>query len=262
MIIWTIIHRRKKLILFSVMLFFIIELLICNSSYAQESENIPKIDISINKGGDKNDVVMALQILMLLTVLSFAPGLIIMMTSFTRIIVVLSFLRRGLGLQQMPPNQVLAGLALFLTFFIMFPTWNEVNDHALQPYMRDEISLKEAYNEALPPIRAFLFNQTRERDLALMVRLSKRERPRNKSEVPTYVLIPAFIISELKTAFQIGFFLYLPFLIIDAVVASVLMSLGMMMLPPIMISLPLKILLFILSDGWHLLVSSLIEGFN
>lgn len=247
---------------FVILAILIISVAVSTVSYAQEPSATPNIDISINRDGNRNDVALGLQILLMLTILSVAPALVIMTTSFTRIIVVLSFLRRALGMQRMPPNQILAGLALFLTLFIMFPTWETVNDQALKPYMRNELTLKEAYNNALVPIRSFLFKHTRERDLALMVRLSKSEKPKNRSEVATHVLIPAFIISELKTAFQISFLIYIPFLIIDAVVASILMSLGMMMLPPIMISLPLKILLFVLSDGWHLLIGSLVAGFR
>ncbi|MFQ6114848.1 MAG: flagellar type III secretion system pore protein FliP, partial [bacterium] len=193
---------------------------------------------------------------------SVAPAILIMMTSFTRIIVVLSFLRHGLGTQQMPPNQILIGLAMFLTFFIMAPIWQQINSEALQPYLANEISQKDAFQKALIPLRSFLLNHTRERDLALMVHLSNMPRPKNPSEIPTHVLVPAFITSELKTAFQLSFLIYLPFLIIDMVIASTLMSMGMMMLPPVMISLPFKLLLFVLADGWHLTVASLVVGFR
>ena len=204
----------------------------------------------------------SLQILLLLTVLSLVPAILVLMTSFTRIIVVLSFVRNALGTQQMPPNQVLIGLALFLTFFVMAPTWNEVNTKALQPYLNKEISQTEALNKAEEPLRTFMFKQTREKDLELFVGLSKMERPRTYRDIPTYVLIPAFVISELKTAFQMGFAIFIPFMVIDMIVSRTLMSMGMMMLPPMMISLPFKLLLFVLVDGWHLVVQSLLTSFK
>jgi len=204
----------------------------------------------------------ALQLVMLLTVLSLAPAILIMLTSFTRIMVVLSFVRSALATQQMPPNQILIGLALFLTFFVMAPVLQEVNNNALQPFMAGEIDQQTAFRQGMDPLRSFMVEQTREKDLALFVRLSKMERPRNFSDIPNYVLIPAFIISELKTAFQIGFIIFIPFLVIDMVVASALMSMGMMMLPPMMISLPFKILLFILVDGWDLVIQSLVLSFK
>lgn len=208
------------------------------------------------------NVSAALQILLFITVLSLAPAILVMVTSFTRVIVVLSLVRNAIGIPQLPPNQVLIGLALFLTFFIMAPVWDEVNQSAIQPYSRQEISQQEALTLALKPVRSFMLAQTREKDLALFVRLAKQPRPANRDEVSTRTLIPAFVISELKTAFQIGFVLYIPFLVIDMVVASVLMSMGMLMLPPVMISLPFKILLFVLVDGWHLLVESLAGSFR
>ncbi|KJR47774.1 Flagellar biosynthesis protein FliP [Desulfosporosinus sp. I2] len=204
----------------------------------------------------------SLQILMLLTVLSLAPAILMMMTSFTRIIIVLSFVRNALGTQQLPPNQVLVGLSLFLTFFIMTPTWNQINTNAVQPYMKNQITQTEALVKAEEPIRMFMFKQTREKDLELFVGLSKMERPKTYRNVPTYVLIPAFVISELKTAFQMGFAIFIPFIVIDMIVSSTLMSIGMMMLPPMMISLPFKLLLFVLVDGWHLVVESLVTSFH
>jgi len=204
----------------------------------------------------------SLQILMLLTVLSMAPAILMMMTSFTRIIIVLSFVRNALGTQQLPPNQVLVGLSVFLTFFIMAPTWNQINTNAVQPYMQNQISQTEAIDRAEEPLRIFMFRQTREKDLELFVGLSKIERPKTYRDVPTYVLIPAFVISELKTAFQMGFAIFIPFIVIDMIVASTLMSIGMMMLPPMMISLPFKLLLFVLVDGWHLVVESLVGSFH
>jgi flagellar biosynthetic protein FliP len=204
----------------------------------------------------------SLQILLLLTVLSIAPAILVLMTSFTRIIIVLSFVRNALGTQQLPPNQVVVGLALFLTFFVMAPTWNEVNTQALQPYMQSQITQAEALEKAELPLRDFMFKQTREKDLELFVGLAKMERPQTYSDIPTYVLIPAFVISELKTAFQMGFAIFIPFMVIDMLVASTLMSMGMMMLPPMMVSLPFKLLLFVLVDGWHLVVQSLVTSFH
>ncbi len=202
-----------------------------------------------------------MQIFLLMTVLSLAPAILIMLTSFTRVVIVLSLLRRALGTMQMPPNQVLIGLALFLTFFIMTPVWQQINQTALQPYLEDKIEQKQALQKAAEPLRGFMFKQTREKDLALFVSIAKIERPKDANDIPISVLIPSFIISEVKTAFQIGLLLYVPFLIIDMVVASVLLSMGMMMLPPIMISLPFKLMLFVLADGWNLLVGSLVRSF-
>lgn len=222
----------------------------------------PKLSVEVGKAAKPEDVSVTLQILFVMTVLSLAPALLILTTSFTRIIVVLHFLKQAMGTPQMPPPQVLVGLALFLTFFVMAPVWNKVNDQALQPYLKNSMTLEEAYQKGVDPIREFMLKQTREEDLGLFLSLAKIEKPSNQAEVPTYVLIPAFAISELRIGFQIGFVLFIPFLIIDLVVSSVLMSMGMMMLPPIMISVPFKILLFILVDGWNLIVSSLISSFH
>ncbi len=204
----------------------------------------------------------SLQLLMLMTVLSLAPAILMMMTSFTRIIIVLSFVRNALGTQQLPPNQVMVGLALFLTLFVMTPTWNQINTNAVQPYMNNQITQTQALAKAEEPLRNFMFRQTREKDLELFVGLSKMERPKTYRDVPTHVLIPAFVISELKTAFQMGFAIFIPFIVIDMIVSSTLMSIGMMMLPPMMISLPFKLLLFVLVDGWHLVVESLVTSFK
>lgn len=203
----------------------------------------------------------AVQLLLLITVLSLAPAILVLMTSFTRIVVVLSFVRNALGTQQLPPNQVIIGLSLFLTFFVMMPTFAEVNSTALQPYLQNEITREQALDNAEQPLRIFMFKQTREKDLELFVGLANIERPRTYGDIPTHVLIPAFVISELKTAFQMGFAIFIPFMIIDMIVASTLMSMGMMMMPPMMISLPFKILLFVLVDGWHLVVESLVTSF-
>ena len=204
----------------------------------------------------------SLQLLLLMTVLSLVPAILMLMTAFTRIIIVLSFVRNALGTQQLPPNQVMVGLALFLTFFVMAPTWNQINTNAIQPYMKNEITQTEALSKAEEPLRIFMFKQTREKDLELFVGLAKMERPKTYRNVPTYVLIPAFVISELKTAFQMGFAIFIPFIVIDMIVSSTLMSVGMMMLPPMMISLPFKLLLFVLVDGWHLVVQSLVTSFK
>ncbi|SPF31489.1 flagellar biosynthesis protein [Candidatus Desulfosporosinus infrequens] len=204
----------------------------------------------------------SLQLLLLMTVLSLAPAILMLMTAFTRIIIVLSFVRNALGTQQLPPNQVMVGLAMFLTFFVMAPTWTLINTNAVQPYLKNQITQTEALAKAEEPLRAFMFRQTREKDLELFVGLSKTTRPKTYREVPTYVLIPAFVISELKTAFQMGFAIFIPFMVIDMIVSSTLMSVGMMMLPPMMISLPFKLLLFVLVDGWHLVVQSLVTSFH
>jgi flagellar biosynthetic protein FliP len=222
---------------------------------------IPTIKIGVGEAKDPGEVSILIQILILLTVLSLAPAILIMMTSFTRLVVVFSFLRHALGTQQMPPNQILIGLSLFLTFFIMTPVWQTINEKALVPYQEKKISQGQAMDEALKPVRQFMFKQTREKDLALFVNMAKISKPKNKEEIPTTVLLPAYMISELKTAFQIGCLLYIPFLIIDMVVSSILLSMGMMMLPPVMISLPFKALLFVLVDGWNLIVGSLVKSF-
>ncbi len=223
---------------------------------------LPSFNIGIEKGNDPGDVSVLLQIIFFLTILTLAPAILILMTCFTRVVVVFSFLRHALGTQQTPSNQIIAGLALFLTFFIMMPVWQQVNSNALQPYLNEEISQEVALKEAVQPVRQFMFKQTREKDLALFVDMAEVKRPKNREDVPTSVLIPAFVISELKTAFIIGFALFVPFLIIDMVVASVLLSMGMMMLPPIMISLPFKLMLFVLVDGWYLIVGSLVKSFT
>lgn len=223
---------------------------------------IPNVNIGVESASEPKDVALSLQILLTLTVLSLAPSILIMMTSFTRIIVVLSFLRSALAAQQMPPNQVLIGLALFLTFFTMSPYLDQVNKSGLQPYIAGEITQEEAMTQSMKPLREFMLKQTRENDLALFVNLSEAPRPNSPEDIPTSTLIPAFVISELKTAFQIGFLIYIPFIVIDMVVASTLMSMGMMMVPPVMISLPFKLLLFVLVDGWHLIIRSLVTSFN
>jgi flagellar biosynthesis protein FliP len=207
------------------------------------------------------NVSAAIQLLLLVTVLSLAPAVLIMVTSFTRIIVVLSLLRTAIGVPQLPPNQVLIGLALFITVFVMAPAIKTINEDAVQPYMAGTITQEEAFRRGEAPLRTFMLKQTREQDLGLFLKLAGTEKPANRDEVPTYVLIPAFAISELKTAFQMGFVMFIPFMVIDLVVSSALLSMGMMMLPPVMVSLPFKILLFVLVDGWYLVVGSLVGSF-
>ncbi len=217
--------------------------------------------IEIFSSSDPTSISTSVKLLLLLTVFSLAPGILILMTSFTRIVIVLSFVRTSLATQQMPPNQVLVGLALFLTFFIMAPTFQQVYDEALEPLFAEEVTLDEAYESASVPMKEFMAKHTRQKDLALFMNYSGAERPETIQDIPLMTLIPAFAISELKTAFQMGFMIFIPFLVIDMAVASVLMSMGMMMLPPVMISLPFKILLFVLVDGWYLITHSLLNGF-
>ncbi len=227
------------------------------SSYG--ADNIFTIPgINVEEGGD---ISVPLKIAFILTILSLAPAILVMLTSFTRIVVVFSFLRQALGTQQMPPNQVIIGLSLFLTFFIMTPVWNQIKTEALDPLMEKSIKQDEALTLALKPLRKFMFKQTNEKDLALFISIAKLERPKTADDIDTHVLIPAFIIGELKKAFQIGFLIYIPFIVLDMIVASVLLSMGMMMLPPVMISLPFKLMLFVMVDGWHLIVGSVVKSF-
>ncbi|OGT99803.1 MAG: flagellar biosynthetic protein FliP [Geobacteraceae bacterium GWC2_48_7] len=223
---------------------------------------LPTVNIGVGSSSKPGDVATTIQIFLMLTVLSLAPGLLIMTTSFTRIVVVLSFLRTAMGTQQAPSNQIVLALSMFLTFFIMTPVWNQINKDAYQPWKAQQITQELAIDRAVKPLRTFMLSQTREKDLALFVSLSKLPQPKNANDIPTLTIIPAFMISELRTAFQIGFLVYIPFIVVDMVVASVLMSMGMMMLPPVMISLPFKILLFVLVDGWGLVISSLVKSFG
>ncbi|HAP34570.1 MAG TPA: flagellar biosynthetic protein FliP [Bacteroidetes bacterium] len=249
--------NKKILLLLSLSIVF------CTIVAAQSSPiALPKISIEVGKATKPDDVSMTLQILFLMTILSLAPALLILTTAFTRIIVVLHFLKQAMGTPQMPPPQILLGLAMFLTFFVMAPVWDKVNESALQPYMKNKITVTEAYEKAIIPIKEFMFKQTREEDLALFVKLNKMDKPNNRNDIPIHVLIPSFAISELRMGFQMGFVLFVPFLIIDMVVASILMAMGMMMLPPAMVSLPFKILLFILVDGWHLVIGSIVSSFH
>lgn len=222
---------------------------------------VPEVNVNLGQSDNPQEVVGTLQILILLTVLTLVPAFLVMMTSFTRIVVVLSFLRNALATQQTPPNQVLIGLALFLTFFTMAPVFQDIKTEAVDPYLARTITQEQALETASVPLKNFMLEQTREKDLALFVKMSHMARPKNKNDIPMHVLVPAFTISELTTAFEMGFLIYVPFLIIDMVVASTLMSMGMFMVPPIMISLPFKILLFVMVDGWYLVVKSLLESF-
>jgi len=241
--------------IFILLLFFSTNLLV-------GADAIPTINLSLSAPDSPEQLVTSLNLLVVLTILVLAPSMVFIGTSFLRLIVVFSFLRQALGTQQMPPNQVLVSLALVLTFFIMEPIAKNSYEIAVKPYLAQEIGYQEAFEKGVQPFKAFMVRNTREKDLALFFRIRKLDNPQNIEDVPLTVALPAFIISELKTAFQIGFLLYLPFLVIDMVVASVLMSMGMMMLPPVMISLPFKLLVFVLVDGWNLLIGNLVASFH
>jgi flagellar biosynthesis protein FliP len=236
-------------------------LLLGNECLAQ-GVTLPNVQLGFKSTQNPQEVVGVIKIILMLTVLTLAPAILILMTSFTRILIVLSFIRHALGTQQMPPNQVIVGLSLFLTLFVMSPFLSEINQNALQPYLAGTINQEPAFDNAMAPLRRFMFSQTRDTDLSLFIKLSGSPAPKTRADVSSTVLIPAFVISELKTAFQIGFVIYLPFLVIDLVVASVLMAMGMMMLPPVIVSLPFKIMLFVLIDGWGLLIGSIIKSFG
>jgi len=224
--------------------------------------NLPGVNFNMDDAKGPEQISGVLQIIFLFTVLSLAPAALILMTSFTRFAIVLSFMRTALGTQQSPPNQVIVGLALFLTFFIMQPVWQRIHQEAIVPYEQHSISGEELVTRGIAPLKEFMLKHTHQSDLALFVSMSQKEKPQNAEALSIAIVIPAFVISELKTAFQIGFMLYIPFIILDMVVASILLSMGMMMLPPVMISLPFKLMLFILVDGWNLLIGSLIKSFQ
>lgn len=223
---------------------------------------LPTITFGIGEATEPAEVSTALQILIVLTILSVAPAILLMTTGFTRIVIVLSFVRQAIGTQQAPSNQIVIGLALFLTFFVMAPVFERINDNAVQPYLNKQINQEQALKQALVPMREFMFSQVGEKDLQLLVDISNSPQPENQDDLSLMTLIPAFMLSELKRAFQMGFLLFVPFLVIDMIVASVLMSMGMMMLPPIIVSLPFKILLFVLVDGWTLVIGSLVQSFG
>jgi len=254
--------KKIFFLILSAILFLPFAKLFALDSLPSGLSGLPTVKFGLTNSNNPDDVVNTIKIVGLLTILTLAPAILIMMTSFTRIVVVLSFLRQALGTHQLPPNQLIIGLALFLTFFVMAPVWKVVNKEAVKPYLSKQLNQDQALEKALTPVRKFMFAQTRNEDLMLFLDLTNTAKPRSKKEVSTLLLIPAFMISELKTAFQIGFLLYIPFLILDMVVASVLMAMGMMMLPPVIISLPFKVMLFVLVDGWQLVVGSLVKSFN
>lgn len=237
-------------------------LAVVSSEALAQNVPLPTISLSMDQPTEPETIATTINILFVLTVLALAPSILILMTSFVRIVVVFSFLKQGMGTPTAPPSQVIISLALFMTFYIMMPVWKDMEARAFKPFMANEITQSVAMKRALEPIREFMFMQTREKDLALFMQISGDARPQNKDEVPTLSLVPAFVISELKTAFTIGFLLYIPFVVIDMVVASVLLAMGMMMLPPVMVSLPFKLMLFVLVDGWNLVVGSLIRSFG
>ncbi|MFO7761324.1 MAG: flagellar type III secretion system pore protein FliP [Desulfobia sp.] len=250
--------RHKRIFLLTVYCSFFLFL----GATSSEAVTLPTLQLGLEETDDPRQLSMLIKILLIFSVLSVAPAILLMTTCFTRLVVVFSFLKHALGTQQMPPPQVLIGLSLFLTLFIMTPVFQNINEKAVKPYLSEEIGLQEAYDKGIHPLRDFMFKQTREKDLGLFLSITDSPKPENKEEVATTILMPAFVISELKTAFQIGFVLFLPFLIIDMVVASVLLSMGMMMLPPVMVSLPFKLLLFVLVDGWYMIVGSLVKSFG
>lgn len=238
-------------------------LLAVKMAFAQQGvAPLPTLKIALEGAKSTGEVATTLQIIALLTVLGAVPTILLMVTSFTRIIVVLGFVRRALGLQQTPPNQVIIALALFLTLFIMAPVWNRVYEDGLSPYLDGRLGTTDAITRSVAPVREFMLNQTREDELSLMVSVSGGARPENASQIPITVLLPAFMLSELKSAFQMGVVIFIPFVVVDMIISSVLMSMGMMMLPPMMISLPFKVLLFVMADGWNLVIVSLIKSFK
>ncbi len=242
-------------------IFFGLSVLIFGMLPASAQVAMPTMTIGFNNAKTPEDFSQGMQILILLTILTLAPSIIVMCTGFTRIIIVLSLTRQALGTAQLPPNQVLAGLALILTFFVMSPTINKIYETAYNPYMASQITQQEALKRGSKPLQEFMLRYTDESELALFVKFAQIEKPKTVSEVPMYVLLPSFILSELKTAFKIGFLIFIPFLIIDIVVASILVSMGMVFLPPAMIATPFKLILFVMVDGWHMVAQSLLEGF-
>lgn len=254
--------RSIKALLYHKRIVIAFFMLLGPSVMAVSSQVLPKLTLSVADTNKPADVAVALQVLFLITILALAPSILIMVTSFVRIIIVLSFLRRALGTNTMPPDQIMVGLSLFLTLFIMMPVFTDINQNAIQPYLSQQIQFNEAMTKAGKPVRNFMLRQVSEKDVALFVRISRMKPPRNIDDLPYEVIIPAFITSELKTGFIIGFILFIPFLVIDMIVASVLLSMGMMMLPPTMISMPFKIILFVLVDGWHLIIRQMVTSFS
>lgn len=241
---------------------FLLVLLLSALAQTGSAVNMPSLNIGVTEATTPEEISTGLQILFLLTILSVAPAILLMTTAFTRIVIVLGFIRQAMGTQNTPPNQIIIGMALFLTFFIMAPAINKINNDALQPFMNNQIGQQQALENAVNVMRDFMFTQVQEEELQLFIDITDEEQPEDKNDISTMILIPAFMLSELKTAFQMGFMIYVPFLVIDMLVASVLMSMGMMMLPPIVISLPFKLLLFVLVDGWQLVVGSLMKSFG
>jgi len=257
--IWKL-YKYRFILLFIILM--IIQAGVCFAADNATGIPIPKITFDMQEAKGPNDVAMVLKILALTTILSLAPSIIMMTTSFMRVFIVFEFIRRAIGLQQSPPNQVLAAFSIFLTFFIMAPTIQEIKTNAYDPYMAGTLDQKEAMTGAINPIRHFMLRQTRERDLKLFVKLGNITKPKTPDDIPTYVLIPSFVISELHTAFVMGIYIFIPFIIIDMVVASTLMSMGMIMLPPVVVSLPFKILLFVVADGWNLITYSVVAAYQ
>ncbi len=246
--------KKKHILIFlAILLFF------TASAYSQ---TVPKISLNVAPSNSPKDVAVALQILILMTILSLAPSILVLMTSFTRISIVLSFVRKAVGTQSTPSNQIVIALSLFLTFFVMAPVFKNINDNAFQPYLKGNLTNEQFYKKSITPLRNFMLKQTREKDLALMIKSSKLEKPNSAEDLPLQVIVPAFAISELRIAFEMGFLIYLPFLMIDMIVASILMSMGMMMLPPVLISAPFKILLFVMVDGWYIVIDALVHSFH
>lgn len=255
----NIVNKEYKGLLIKILLVMAIMLLAVPAAHCAVA--FPNINIGMKTANTPQDFTQGVQVLIWLTILTLAPSIFIMTTAFIRIIIVLSITRQAIGVATLPPSQVLTGLALILTFFIMSPTINKINETAIQPYMKNQITQQAALDRAIIPARTFMFKQTDEKNLALFVKMAKIQRPKTKDDVPTYILIPSFILSELNTAFKIGFVIFLPFLVIDIVVSSILVSMGMLFLPPTMIALPFKLVLFVMVDGWYLIVKSLVEGF-
>lgn len=247
------------------LIFAAVILLAAGQIFAQQAPAvqmpIPRVAFNIEEAKSPEEVALGLQIMFLLTILTLAPAIAMMMTAFTRVVIVLDFVRRALSLQQMPPTQVIVGLAIFLTFFIMAPTFEKVNNEAIKPYMDGKMTNEEFFTSGMKPMREFMFKQTRPKDIALFIDLGNIEKPENEDGVPTHCLIPAFMLSELRRAFEIGVFIFIPFIVIDMIVSSALMAMGMIMLPPVMISMPFKIILFVLVDGWNLIVYELVKSF-
>lgn len=254
--------KNKQKSMTSVKISFFIVLLLLLTGTTAQAIGVPTITFGTTDANTPDQVSTGLQVLFLLTILTIAPSILLMTTCFTRIVIVLGFVRMAMGTQNMPPTQVVIGLSLFLTFFIMSPTLVQINEEALQPYLAEEITQENALTSAVTPMRDFMFSQVKESELTMLADITMSNEPVDKDDIPTMTLIPAFMLSELKRAFQMGFMIYVPFLVIDMIVASILMSMGMMMLPPVIISMPFKLLLFVLVDGWALVVGSLLKSFN